>query len=335
VTEQPLDRVDEAKIRDQLVDPPLVSVVLPAYNEAATIVDVVEDVLAEVEQGSRPADAVEVLIVDDDSPDETWRVAREAFTDDDRIRVLRRVDGQGLSSAVLDGFREARGRICVCMDADGQHPADRLTDLVDEVVLGADLVVGSRHVDGGSIERWTTSRKVTSKVATLLARAFIPSAREITDPMSGFFAVNRESFDDDVLDAADPHGYKILLEFAALVPGARVAEVPITFRAREAGESKLTLDEQVRFLEHCFSLWCLSTGLDERVSPPLAVRSVEAASVIALALGMMNAGLVLGDVDGALGAGLIAAAGGTIVLGAQRLARTGESWSDTNEVFAK
>lgn len=320
----------ESAYLEKLAELPRASVVLPTYNEAETIVDVVQDVLDELGD-------VEVVVVDDDSPDETWRVARDAFEDElaDRVKVVRRVNDQGLSSAVLAGFRQARGRYVVCMDADGQHPADRLDELVDELENGADLVVGSRHVDGGEIDGWPWSRKVTSKVATLLARAFVAPAREITDPMSGFFAVNRETFDDDVLDVADPHGYKILLELAALVPDAKIAEVPITFRARQAGESKLTVDEQLRFVEHIVGLWFLSAGLDERVNPPLLVRSVEAASVVALALAMLNVGLILGDVDGALGAGLIAAAGGTIVLGAQRLARTGTSWSDSTEVFAK
>ena len=316
-------------------DTPLVSVVLPTYNEAETIVDVVDELLETINTKRTTGVDVEVIVVDDDSPDETWRIAREAFDEDDRVRVLRRTDDQGLSSAVLDGFRDARGRFAVCMDADGQHPADRVDELVDELVLGADLVVGSRHVDGGEIDGWPVSRKVTSKVATLLARAFVGPAREITDPMSGFFAVDRETFDDDVLDLADPHGYKILLELAAIVPDAEIAEVPITFRARQAGESKLTLDEQLRFVEHIVGLWFLGAGLDERVSPPLLVRSVEAASVVALALAMLNLGLVLGNVEGALGAGLIAAAGGTIVLGAQRLARSGDTWSSSTEVFAK
>jgi dolichol-phosphate mannosyltransferase len=316
------------------LDDPLVSVVLPTYNERETIVEVVELAIGNLgrEVGY---EAVEVVVVDDDSPDGTWRVAREAFADDPRVDVVRRTDDQGLSSAVLEGFRLALGEYYVCMDADGQHPADRLPALVDALDEGADLVVGSRHVDGGAIDGWPWTRKVTSKVATLVARGLVPAARDISDPMSGFFAVNRTVFDDDVLEAADPHGYKILLELAQLAPAAAVAEVPITFRAREAGESKLTLDEQVRFLEHCLGLWFLSAGLDERVSPPLVVRSVEAASVVALALALMNTGLILGDVDGALGAGLIAASGAAVVLGAQRLARTGDSWSETREVFAK
>lgn len=309
-----------------------VSIVLPTYQEAETIVDVVEDALLAFDEQIRD---VEVLVVDDDSPDETWRIAMEAFNGDDRVRVHRRTEDHGLSSAVVHGFRHANGRFAVCMDADGQHPADRLDELVAALEDGADLVVGSRHVAGGAIDGWPWTRTVTSKVATLLARAFVPPAREITDPMSGFFAVDREVFDDDVLGLADPHGYKILLELAALVPDADVDEIPITFRARQAGESKLTLDEQLRFLEHIVGLWFLDAGLDERVNPPLLVRSVEAASVVGLALAMLNVGLIVGDVDGALGASLIAASGGTIVLGAQRLARTGDSWSASTEVFAK
>jgi len=320
----------ESSYLDELAARPRASVVLPTYNEAATIVGVVEDVLAALED-------VEVIVVDDDSPDGTWRIARDAFEDElaDRVKVIRRTTDQGLSSAVLAGFRQARGRYVVCMDADGQHPADRLCDLVDALEDGANLAVGSRHVDGGEIDGWPASRVATSKVATLLARAFVPAAREITDPMSGFFAVDRHVFDDDVLAAADPHGYKILLELAALVPDAEIAEIPITFRVRQAGESKLTLDEQLRFLEHVVGLWFLSVGLDERVNPPLLIRSVEAASLTAVALPLLYIGLILGDVQGAGGAALIAASGAGIGLALSRLARTGESWSESNEVFAK
>jgi len=297
-----------------------VSVVLPTYNEAGTIVGVVQDVLDELGM-------VEVIVVDDDSPDETWRIALEAFGGDDRVRVVRRVNNHGLSSAVLDGFRKARGQICVCMDADGQHPAERIVDLIDQIVLGSDLVVGSRHVGGGEIDGWSWSRKIKSKIATLLSRTFVAPARMISDPMSGFFAVDRQVFDDDVLDAADPHGYKILLELANQVPEADIFEVPITFRARRAGESKLTLDEQIRFIEHIVGLWFSNIGFNNYVTTPIFLRSVEAGFVVAFAFLLMNAGLILGNVDGAVGAGLIAASGGAIVLGAQRLARTGESWT--------
>lgn len=320
--------------RDGPIDGPLVSIVLPTYNEAETIVDVVDDVLDELDHVDTPRDGLEVIVVDDDSPDETWRVARESFYGDDRVRVIRRTDDRGLSSAVLRGFKEVRGPICVCMDGDGQHPADRLDDLIYQIVLGADLVVGSRHVDGGEIDGWPASRQLTSKVATLLARAFVAPAREITDPMSGFFAVDRETFDDDVLEGADPHGYKLLLELATLAPDAEIREVPITFRARQGGASKLTLDERLRFLEHCLGLW-FRAGFGDQVDPPLLVRSIEAGSIVAIALVLLNVGLIVGDVDGAVGAALIAAAGGTIVLGAQRLARTGDSWSSSTEVFAK
>jgi dolichol-phosphate mannosyltransferase len=277
----------------------------------------------------------DLIVVDDDSPDRTWRIAREVFADDDRVTVIRRIDERGLSSAVLDGFRAARGRICVCMDADGQHPPDRLEALVDEIETGADLAVGSRHVDGGRTGDWPTWRAILSGIGIDLAHVLVPAVRSIADPMSGFFAVDRTVFDDEVLALADPHGYKLLLELATLVPDAEIAEVPITFCARAGGESKLTLDEQLRCLEHLLDLWWFAAGLDEYLSMPLLVRSLEAATVVAVGLVLLHAGLVIGTVESALGAGLIAASGATIVLGLQRLARAGVTWTETDEVFAK
>lgn len=317
------------------VDPPEISVILPTYNEAATIVDATAAALAELED-LVGADEVEVVIVDDDSPDGTYRVARDAFEEDDRVIVTCRRTDQGLSSALLYGLQYGSvGDICVCMDADGQHPPERLPDLVAAIQGSADLAVGSRHAEGGSIDGWSRWRRLTSRVATYTARTLVPPARSITDPMSGFFAVNRECFDDDLLAAADPHGYKLLLEIAALAPDATIAEVPITFRERDAGSSKLTLDEQLRFLEHCMTLWFLSIGLDERVNPPLLIRSVEAAALIGFALPLLYLGLILGDVDGAGGAALIGASGAAIALALSRVARAGDSWNETEEAYAK
>ena len=154
-----------------------VSVILPTYNEVETIVEVIADVVAEL--ALEPYE-FEVLVVDDDSPDGTARIVREHYRDMDRVEVLRRTRDRGLSSAVLDGLRFTRGRYAVVMDADGQHPAEELPELLD-ALQDADVVVGSRHVDGGSIEGWPVSRVITSKVATLLARGLVPAARQLTD----------------------------------------------------------------------------------------------------------------------------------------------------------
>lgn len=317
---------------------PDVSIVLPTYNEAETIIEVIDDVVAEL---SLEPYEFEVLVVDDDSPDGTATIVAREFIENDRVKVLRRVYDRGLSSAVLDGFRNSRGHYAIVMDADGQHPAEKLHAMIDTLANGArfdddpghnvDLVVGSRHVDGGSIEGWPRSRVLTSKGATLLARGFVPTARELTDPMSGFFGVDREVFDDDVLDLADPHGYKVLLELVALVPDAALDEVPITFRNRQAGESKLTLDEQLRFVEHVGGLALLSLGLDERVTPPQLIRAAEAAALTAIALPFLFLGIIIGDVDGAGGAALIAASGAAIALALARVFRTGESWRESRD----
>ena len=199
----------------------------------------------------------------------------------------------------------------------------------------ADVVVGSRHVSGGHIAGWSWRRRATSKVATVLARSLVPAARDLADPMSGFFGVDREVVTDDVLEAADPHGYKILLELLQRVPDAAVSEYPIEFRERADGESKLTLDEQLRFLEHVASLRLLSIGLEERLRPPLVIRSVEFGLSFAACLTLLYAGLILGDVDGAGGAALIAAAGGGLVLSIARLRRTGDRWQDSQEAYSQ
>lgn len=302
-----------------------VSVVLPTYNEAATITRVVDNALLWL---GKTAD-VEVIVVDDDSPDGTAELARRTYRADDRVQVIQRTSERGLSSAVLRGFLEARGRYAICMDADGQHPADRLPRLLAELQDGADVVVGSRHVDGGSIEGWARSRILTSKGATLLARAFVPAARELTDPMSGFFGVDRDVVDDEILEIADPHGYKILLELVALVSDAELRDVPITFRDRQAGESKLTLDEQIHYVEHVAGLAMLSLGLDERVTAPQLIRAAEASALTAIALPVLFIGIIIGDVDGAVGAALIATSGAAIAMALGRVFKTGSTWSET------
>ena len=151
--------------------------------------------------------------------------------------------------------------------------------------------------------------------------------------MSGFFVVDREVVDDDVLSKCDPHGYKILLELLARADDIDVAEVPITFRDRQGGESKLTLDEIVRFLEHTAGL-----GLQERdvdLAVPQAVRALELGATSSLAFCVLMLGLILGGVDGAGGAALIGFAGGLLTLGLNRFIRAGESWTDTEERYAK
>ncbi len=247
---------------------PAVSIIIPTLNEAENLPALV-----------RRADAAlrgagidyEIILADDGSTDGTEQVVVELAADFP-IRFIDRGRGAegGLSGAVLAGFAEARGEILAVMDADLQHPPEALPRLVE--ALGApasaaapsgagspagagtgraEFVVGSRYVPGGSVgERWGIFRKLNSLAATLLARPF---AGRVRDPMSGFFALRRDVYERG--RHLSPLGYKILLELLCKCHPERVAEVPIHFGERHAGQSKLTLKEQFRYLEHLSRLY--------------------------------------------------------------------------------
>ena len=322
-TGQPIEASSNSVDRD-------ISVILPTYNERETVRSVLETALDELETIDHSAEAI---VVDDDSPDGTGELLQEEYRDDNRVSVVIRRNEQGLSGAVLDGLRRASGRYCIVLDADGQHPPRKALNLVACVRRDADVAVGSRHVAAGEIEGWSPFRKITSRVASTAAAALLPSSRPTSDPMSGFFALDREVVDDNVLVECDPHGYKILLELLSRAGDVDVADVPITFRERQGGESKLTLDEIVRFLEHTAGL-----GLEERgvsVAAPQLIRSLEFGLNTTLAMFMLMLGLITGDVDGAVGAALIGAAGSLLTFALLRLFRTDESWGDSDERYAK
>ncbi len=204
----------------------------------------------------------ELLIVDDNSKDNTPSVCLELSQKYPLRLLVRQVPKDGLSGAVLYGMSHATGDILVVMDADLQHPPEKLPELIDMIEQGADFVLGSRYMKGGSIETgWTVFRAINSHVATILARPF---AGKVTDPMSGFMALPRANY----LSAKrlTPLGYKIGLELLCKTRAQHVKEIPIHFGKRIAGESKLSLKEQFRYLEHLSRLYDFSYP---RLSPIL------------------------------------------------------------------
>jgi len=223
------------------------TIVLPTFNEAETAPVVIEQLQDVLEREH------EAIVVDDDSPDGTAKVIEELWSDDDRVRVVKRTEESGLGSAVLRGIREAEHQAVVVLDADGQHPPSVVPSLVAELERGSDVVVGSRHA-GGTIEaEWSRTRYALSFGASLLAWASIPDSRPLQDPMSGCFCVRRE-----VVTAVDgrlnPEGFKILLEILAVAPVDEVAEVPLYFHPRGGGESNIDGEEVSRYLRHLFRL---------------------------------------------------------------------------------
>lgn len=222
-----------------------VSVVVPTYCESQTIAGVVSDIRDELSH----LDA-EVVVVDDDSPDGTADVVGERWGTEPDVRLQVRPDGDDLAGAVLDGMALADGRYIVVMDGDGQHPPSSIEVLLARLDDGADLAVGSRRSETGRVaDSWPMWRRVVSHGGTALARAAVPPARELTDPMSGFFAV-RADVVDSVRDRLRPRGYKILLELVARCPVDDVREAGYSFRRRQGGGSNMDLQTYLEFVDH-------------------------------------------------------------------------------------
>lgn len=222
---------------------PAVSIVVPTFREADSLPPLL-DRIAEIRQAGMD---LEVIIVDDDSNDGT-----EACIADRNcpwVTLITRKDARGLSSAVLCGLEAARGETLVVMDADLSHPPEAIPDFQRALDAGADFVVGSRYVSGGTTEDgWGVLRWVNSKVATLMARPFT----KVRDPMSGYLGFRRHTWSDAV--DLDPVGYKIGLELIVKCRCTHVKEVPIHFSTRRHGESKLSLRVQAQYFVHILRL---------------------------------------------------------------------------------
>ena len=213
---------------------PLLSVIVPSYNERPNVAPMIEKLDAALE-----GIAWEVIYVDDDSPDGTSAEVRRIAQDDPRVRCIRRIGRRGLASAVIEGALSSSAEFVAVIDGDLQHDETRLPEMLEALRDGrTELVVASRHVEGGDnaglSSRW---RHLLSDGGIWLARIFLPVP--LTDPMSGFFMMPRARF-EELARGLTGQGFKILLDLVLSSPEPlRVKEVPARFRERVAGESKL------------------------------------------------------------------------------------------------
>jgi dolichol-phosphate mannosyltransferase len=236
-------------------DPPpaerRLSVVVPTFNEAGNIVELVRQI-----GHALPTDLPTEVVFVDDSTDDTAAVIA-AVADDCPFRIVlvkRDRPTGGLGGAVVEGLRAAQAPWAVVMDADLQHPPSLIPTLLDVGESSdVDLVVATRYGDGGSSSGLDSAyRKLVSTLSTSLSIAALGEpAAQLSDPMSGYFAVRRAALR---LDTARPIGYKVLLELVLRSQLTRVAHVPYTFGSRHAGRSKSTPREGVRFLRHLLAL---------------------------------------------------------------------------------
>jgi dolichol-phosphate mannosyltransferase len=215
--------------------------ILPTYDEAENIERIVAAALAQLASAA-PA-GYRVLVVDDQSPDGTGRLADRLAAADPHVEVLHRTDRDGLGPAYLAGFRHALAngaQRILEMDADFSHDPADIPRLLAAVDAGADLALGSRYVAGGAVADWGLLRRVLSRGGCTYARSVLGIG--IRDLTGGFKCFRREVLESIDLDTVRSHGYafQVELTYRAVQAGFRVVEVPITFRDRENGQSKMS-----------------------------------------------------------------------------------------------
>lgn len=238
--------LEESTDRQQL----RLSLILPTYNEAGNIRSIIE-ILSRILDNAIP-ERYELIVVDDDSPDLTWKIASELLSANPQLRVMRRTSERGLSTAVIRGWQVARGEVLGVIDADLQHPPEVLLNLLAEIDRGADLAVASRHVEGGGVSQWSWVRRILSRGAQMLGLIILPEViGRLTDPMSGYFMVRRQRIVNTTLS---PVGYKILIEVAGRGKIDWIAEVGYVFCERQEGESKVTSKQYTDYIQHLLKL---------------------------------------------------------------------------------
>ena len=229
---------------------PRVTIVVPTYKEVESLPHLIDRVAKlRVDHGFD----IDMLVMDDDSRDGSVELI--AARPEKWVQIIVRTADRGLSPAVLDGLRRARGEFLVCMDADLSHPPESVPGMIAKLNGGADFVLGSRYVSGGTTsDDWGFLRWANSRVATLLALPLTP----VKDPMSGFFALRRSTFEGG--RDFNPIGYKIGLEVIVKCRCERVVEIPIHFEDRRYGKSKLTFRQQILYLQHLRRLYIFKYG---------------------------------------------------------------------------
>lgn len=224
------------------VRPLELTITVPTFNERENVVPLLERLRAALQ------DVVfEVVFVDDDSPDGTAELVRQIARTTPRVRIIQRIGRRGLASAGLEGMLSSGAPYLAVMDGDLQHDESVLPVMLEKIRSGKyDLVVGSRNIDGGGMGEFARERVALSqlgrRVSKLIAR------HDLSDPMSGYFMLTRDFF-DEVVRRTTGVGFKILLDLvASSARPVRIAEVPYVFQARQHGQSKLDINVGVEYL---------------------------------------------------------------------------------------
>jgi len=249
------------------MDPEL-TIIVPTLNEAENVRPLVRRISAVLDDTELRSNG-QILFADggsdDGTPDEIASISDDENVPDEFVRCVSCPDDGSLAEDVLYAAEQTKSPIVTVMDADLSHPPEVLPDLIHAIRDGScDVAIGSRYVEGGSVPDWPVHRRLISSLATGLAGLFT----DVQDPLSGFFAIDREVLLDRGRDAK---GFKILFEIIGSDPDLTCREVPITFRDRDRGASKFRWPEAVAFAHQCFSMVPVScTGARRPVSLLLA-----------------------------------------------------------------
>ncbi len=228
---------------------PQLAVIVPTFNERDNVVSLFE--LVSKALGAIP---FEFIVVDDNSPDGTAGVVKELARRHANVRCIHRIGRRGLSSAVIEGISASAAPYFAVIDADHQHDERILPQMLEKALAGDHVVVGTRYAGDGAVgEGLSKTREAGSKLATRLSG--LVTGKSLSDPMSGFFVMRRDVF-DEIAPSLSNEGFKILLDIIVSADRARarrgkelrVGEVPYTFRPRHAGESKMSSIVVVQFL---------------------------------------------------------------------------------------
>ncbi len=212
-----------------------VSLVTGTLNEVGNVQSFLEAVRRELEK----VGSFEIIIVDDGSTDGTIECLKQIASSDARVIVIANNRRRGLLRSHLQAMALANGQYCIVMDSDLQHPAHIIPQIVEDLRRGYGIVICSRYITGGSPGDRNAVRGVISRMAIVIAKLILPSARCTTDPVSGYFGVERTNF---IASSGSEKGYKTLLLVLANHYSGYIKDMPYNFAKRSKGESKIVSD---------------------------------------------------------------------------------------------
>lgn len=224
----------------------MLSIIIPVYNEKKNV----NELVARIENVLHYKN-YEIIFVDD-SNDETTNIIMNLEKQDDKVKLIHREGKKGLSSAVIEGFKAASGNVLSVMDGDLQHPPEIMPVMISKIKEGADVVVPSRFVKGGSDGGLNLFRKFVSASARYMAKVLFKRLRKVSDPTSGIFMIKRSVITGRNIIGI---GWKILIEILVVGKYENLVEIPYKFNIRNFGESKMNIVVQVQYLKHLYSLF--------------------------------------------------------------------------------